>query len=447
MTTRSTDYINYYNRLPAFIDEADAFSYLQELRTEAFSQDNIRFLVKTVLADIPRDILYAKKSFPLVCEQYNWLSIRETLEHIILSCNEVPKFPIYKLLVQAWRLIPEYLNVYNTFYERNITESKYPPLIFMHEILVNNVLPVDASSILLSAQLPSGLFLSLDTGIVTRIQMKTFSFAHIMSRSHVKLRAAIKAIQTNLWDNIDIDGIIADIMNNNGNRYYNISTDKWVNNSTVKRMVNVNNKFKTVASKDDTELFHHIISLLKNNQVSSTQSISSDEELFYLDSDDNCHSDIDETPIVPKKTTQLPHKRSPLVRLDAEPIKETTKPKRKNIPSKVRQMTWRKYIGNSMDGKCWSCDDHISFEKWHAGHVKPHSKGGPDIVDNLRPVCAACNLSMSSNHMADYIRHYGMKGKGAVEFNIIPHKKLASSSFKVESEVCNIVGKMARLSL
>lgn len=475
MPSKSTNYFNYNNRIPLFIDESDACSYLEELRTEVFAQENIRSLVKTVLVDVPRDILYAKNSFPLVAEQYNWPSIRQTLEHIISSCNGVPKSPIYKLLVQAWSLIPGYLKLHSAFYERTITENKYSALIFMHEILVNNILPVDASSILLSSELPDDLFLSLDTGIVTRIQTKTSSYSHMMSQSPVKLRAAVKAIHSNLWDNIDIDGIIAAIMDNTGNRYYNISTDKWVNISTVKRMVNVNHNFKTVASKDDKDLFDYIISLLENNHLSfpiinqvsptvhsrlpthpiprNTFIISSDDdELFYLERDDNSDSDSFEAPIPPKKTKSFPQTRAPLVRSDTDPIKETKKTKRKNIPSKVRQMTWRKYIGNSMDGKCWSCDEHISFEKWHAGHVNPHSKGGPDIVDNLRPVCAACNLSMSSKHMADYIRDYGMKGRGAVEFNIIPSKKFKSAPFKVELEIpetdmCDILGKMAHLSV
>lgn len=79
-------------------------------------------------------------------------------------------------------------------------------------------------------------------------------------------------------------------------------------------------------------------------------------------------------------------------------------------------MTWRKYIGNAMDGECWCCADSISFEKWHAGHVIPASKGGPDTVANLRPLCQGCNLSMSNKHMADFIRTHDMNGKGAIEF-------------------------------
>jgi hypothetical protein len=92
------------------------------------------------------------------------------------------------------------------------------------------------------------------------------------------------------------------------------------------------------------------------------------------------------------------------------------KKKKNNIPSKIRQMTWRKYIGNTMDGMCWSCGCDICNENWHCGHVLASSKGGPNTVENLRPLCQGCNLSMGNKHMAKYILEHNMKGKGSVEF-------------------------------
>ena len=35
---------------------------------------------------------------------------------------------------------------------------------------------------------------------------------------------------------------------------------------------------------------------------------------------------------------------------------------------------------------------------FHVGHDKPESKGGKLRVDNLKPICARCNLSMSNNY-------------------------------------------------
>ena len=32
------------------------------------------------------------------------------------------------------------------------------------------------------------------------------------------------------------------------------------------------------------------------------------------------------------------------------------------------------------------------------GHDKPESEGGTLNIDNLKPICARCNLSMSNNY-------------------------------------------------
>jgi hypothetical protein len=40
---------------------------------------------------------------------------------------------------------------------------------------------------------------------------------------------------------------------------------------------------------------------------------------------------------------------------------------------------------------------------WHAGHVVAESKGGgPTNVQNLRPVCISCNMSMGSKNMMEF---------------------------------------------
>ena len=44
------------------------------------------------------------------------------------------------------------------------------------------------------------------------------------------------------------------------------------------------------------------------------------------------------------------------------------------------------------------CDNIINVFDFHVGHDKPESKGGKLRVDNLRPICARCNLSMSNNY-------------------------------------------------
>lgn len=44
-------------------------------------------------------------------------------------------------------------------------------------------------------------------------------------------------------------------------------------------------------------------------------------------------------------------------------------------------------------GRCWICRE-APFE--HLDHVKPLSAGGPHLLSNIRPACAACNIRKGS---------------------------------------------------
>lgn len=44
-------------------------------------------------------------------------------------------------------------------------------------------------------------------------------------------------------------------------------------------------------------------------------------------------------------------------------------------------------------GRCWICRE-APFE--HLDHVKPLSAGGPHMLSNIRPACAACNIRKGS---------------------------------------------------
>jgi 5-methylcytosine-specific restriction endonuclease McrA len=82
--------------------------------------------------------------------------------------------------------------------------------------------------------------------------------------------------------------------------------------------------------------------------------------------------------------------------------------RKKTIPSSLKTAIWKKYIGADKGVyPCWCCEDaEMDKREFHAGHVIPESKGGPSSIENLRPVCASCNLSMGDRHMMDFIRDY-----------------------------------------
>lgn len=74
--------------------------------------------------------------------------------------------------------------------------------------------------------------------------------------------------------------------------------------------------------------------------------------------------------------------------------------KKQKIPKAIREQCWIKTFGEKFKSKCFInwCDNEISVFDFHVGHDKPESKGGTLNVENLRPICARCNLSMSNNY-------------------------------------------------
>lgn len=81
------------------------------------------------------------------------------------------------------------------------------------------------------------------------------------------------------------------------------------------------------------------------------------------------------------------------------------------VPKVLKCLVWTNYIGDSFKGNCYCCDNVIDVFHYHAGHVEPSSKGGEMTLENLRPVCAACNLSMSNKNMVEFIEQHNMSGK------------------------------------
>ncbi len=73
------------------------------------------------------------------------------------------------------------------------------------------------------------------------------------------------------------------------------------------------------------------------------------------------------------------------------------------IPSDTRSKVWRQWCGNLMDGRCFCCENEITYEKWHCGHITARAKGGGIEPENLRPTCHTCNLSMGTMNMYEYI--------------------------------------------
>jgi 5-methylcytosine-specific restriction endonuclease McrA len=89
----------------------------------------------------------------------------------------------------------------------------------------------------------------------------------------------------------------------------------------------------------------------------------------------------------------------------------TKRYRKKAIPKTVKRLVWNTYVGETIGStKCFCCKSKDIFQiEFHCGHVKPEVEGGNSTLDNLRPICAQCNLSMGSRNMREFMAEYGFR--------------------------------------
>lgn len=90
--------------------------------------------------------------------------------------------------------------------------------------------------------------------------------------------------------------------------------------------------------------------------------------------------------------------------------KEEAKKKKQAIPKHVRTIVWNHYIGEDIiKHKCLCCKKvTITNTCFEVGHVLSEKNGGTHEINNLRPICGACNHSMGTENMVDYVVKYGL---------------------------------------
>jgi len=84
--------------------------------------------------------------------------------------------------------------------------------------------------------------------------------------------------------------------------------------------------------------------------------------------------------------------------------------KKKTIPKILKDLTWQRWVGDNIaKTNCLCCGiNEIKMNSFHCGHVISEAYGGPTTVDNLRPVCATCNLSMRTQNMTLFKSKHGL---------------------------------------
>ncbi|NBP66081.1 MAG: hypothetical protein EBU66_15645 [Bacteroidetes bacterium] len=77
--------------------------------------------------------------------------------------------------------------------------------------------------------------------------------------------------------------------------------------------------------------------------------------------------------------------------------------KKVTIPKSLREQVWNTYNHFKYFAKCkvkW-CTNKITPFNFEVGHNIPESKGGQTDIENLRPICSACNKSMGNRYTID----------------------------------------------
>lgn len=84
--------------------------------------------------------------------------------------------------------------------------------------------------------------------------------------------------------------------------------------------------------------------------------------------------------------------------------------KRKSVDKNIRKTIWNAYIGSDIiKHKCLCCKlAHITNTEFEVGHIQAFANGGTDEITNLRPICSACNKSMGTKNMREYVIEYGL---------------------------------------
>ena len=83
------------------------------------------------------------------------------------------------------------------------------------------------------------------------------------------------------------------------------------------------------------------------------------------------------------------------------------------IPKALREQVWIHFNGKQYNSKCYVrwCKNKVDVFNFQVGHNIPESKGGPTVLENLRPICSRCNLSMGNSYTIDEWNKLGNKEK------------------------------------
>lgn len=91
---------------------------------------------------------------------------------------------------------------------------------------------------------------------------------------------------------------------------------------------------------------------------------------------------------------------------EAKQVKARARGTKKHICKALRIKVWENEFGQSYFGKCYCCKTRIDVHNWHCGHLVAEARGGLLKEQNLRPICAMCNLSAGTRNMDEFKKQF-----------------------------------------
>jgi hypothetical protein len=112
-------------------------------------------------------------------------------------------------------------------------------------------------------------------------------------------------------------------------------------------------------------------------------------------------------------------------------IHKTSHTYKEPIPKRIRELVWTTNNGETFSHKCYVtwCDNTLNVFNFQVGHDIPESKGGTIDIDNLKPICASCNLSMSNKYTIT-------EWSKLIDMNSIKHIEVKNHK-QINDTVCN----------
>tara|TARA_B100000900_G_scaffold386869_1_gene377660 strand:+ start:1363 stop:2433 length:1071 start_codon:yes stop_codon:yes gene_type:complete len=89
--------------------------------------------------------------------------------------------------------------------------------------------------------------------------------------------------------------------------------------------------------------------------------------------------------------------------------KSVWKKEKKRITKKIRKILWFNTYDNFNDNficPIYFCNNNINYDNFQVGHIISEYNGGTLELNNLKPICKNCNLSMGKNNWDEWEKEY-----------------------------------------